>query len=147
MKRAKRNTMRLFVLTAIILLPGYSKAQDNLIGTWVLDVDKSVKLMAGEMKSRYDSLSSEKRVAAQAAMSGRTFTFQEDGVVSVAWRSKEAAMESTGNWKADVSTGTVTITIDNRAQVFDYKVTGDKELRLVHQKVSGFFSTLCFTRQ
>lgn len=132
----------------MLFLSGSCFGQDSdLLGSWVLDVDKSVKLMSGEMKSRYDSLRPDRQLAAQSAMSGRTFTFQEDGVVSVSWRAKEASKESTGKWKADASTGTVTITIDNRAQVFDYKVTDEKELRLIHQKASGFFTTLCFTRQ
>lgn len=131
----------------MLVLSGSCFGQDSdFLGSWVLDVDKSVKQMSGEMKSRYDSLRSDRQLAAQSAMRGRTFTFQEDGVVSVSWRAKEASKESTGKWKADASTGTVTITIDNRVEVFDYKVTAE-ELRLIHQKVSGFFTTLCFTRQ
>lgn len=122
-------------------------AQDNtLLGNWLMDTDKSVKAMAKDTKARYDSLSIERQSRARSSMAGRIFQFQEGGKIKVLWKAGEQQRESVGTWELGEETATVKITIDDKAQVFDYSFS-QGILILNSRQATGLFSTLCFTRQ
>ncbi len=122
-------------------------AQTNpLVGSWLLDVDKSIQMMSGEMRQRYDSLSTDGKVRVKTAMNERFFNFQENGTIQVLWKVNEQPKESFGVWAHGSEAGLIIITIDSNPQEFEYSFEGS-ELQLRNRQITGFFTTLCFNRQ
>lgn len=138
---------RYIIVAGLMCLGSSLMAQENSIeGTWQMDVDRSVAMMTGATRSRYDSLAADKQLKVKSAMNGRIFKFLSEGKITVIWKSGTQQRESLGEWKYGPNPGTLQITIDNKIQPFDYHFV-DGVLQLTSSEGAGFFSTLCFTRQ
>jgi hypothetical protein len=122
-------------------------AQDKtLSGTWALDVDKSIGRMSLQSKSKFDSLTVDRKARAKSSMDGRVFNFHADGKFTVSWKAGEQLRESAGTWVIGPEADALTITIDSKPQIFDYSFA-DGFLLLKERESTGMFTTLCFKRQ
>ncbi|HNT49440.1 MAG TPA: hypothetical protein PKK67_02555 [Cyclobacteriaceae bacterium] len=141
------NKVFFFILSLGVILSDRTMAQnEELLGKWELNIDKSIASFEGSSKTRYDSLSLEKKERLKTTMSGRTFHFQEAGKFSVDWKSGTQSKTSSGTWKMDAASGTVSITIEGNVTDYTYKFL-DGSLMLQNIRSHGLFNILCFSRK
>jgi hypothetical protein len=137
------------IVTFLMLIVNNASAQNevSITGSWMIDINRTLELMSKETKEKYSSLNTDRQNQAKAAIEDRIFTFQDDGTIVVIWKSNGAIKESVGKWVLDAKEKAVSITMDNKIQVFDFSLSQANQLKLSNKKSTGMFTTLCLTRQ
>jgi len=139
--------MRTYLIPGILLLIATSvRAQQNSIaGKWQLDLSKTIGLMDNTVKQKFDGLDQDVKTRMEISMTDRTFSFNEDGNVTVNWKSQGNPRVSTGTW--EVSNETLMITIGGDVQQYTFEKTTGSHLVLRNTVPAGFFSNLYLTWQ
>lgn len=142
-----KTTIKLLILL-LIVLPLVSIAQterDQFIGTWKVDVAKSIEKMDTDSRSKYEGLNEEVKSRASASMASRGFTFKNDGQVVVTWKSAGGEVNNNGQWVLDETARTISITVEGKAVEYSYDFLSNTELNLLGG--AGIFTTLSLIKE
>lgn len=134
------------IYISLLLLVKQVYAQEAMItGSYKVDVIKSVSLMEGEVKQKYEELDSSVKERAKESMKDRVFNFQEDGQVEVRWKVNGSERVANGNWELK---GDDILTIKIGEQVTEYSISRPTESDLVLKNPNGkgLFGNLYLTR-
>lgn len=135
-----------FFLSAIflsVIVHTKSIAQnEKFIGSWRIDMDRTLVIMDAGVKIRYDTLSTETHSRAVNAMKDHEFTFSKDGSVAVNWTAGSEPRISRGNWSVDKPRGDLLITVGKRTTVYSYEFPSGTTLILRGKQKRGFFDNL-----
>jgi hypothetical protein len=115
---------------------------EKFVGTWRIDMDRTLSIMDGNVKARYDTLSAEGHARAVNAMKDRVFAFSEDGSVAVNWTSRSGRRVSSGTWVVDEAPANLLIKIGERTTGFSYEFPSGTTLILRGKGKRGFFDNL-----
>jgi hypothetical protein len=72
--------------------------QQTLEGTYTVDLAKTVALMEGDSKQKYESLEASVKERANQSMEGRVFVFKEGGRLEVRWKANGSDKFVEGTW-------------------------------------------------
>ena len=114
---------------------------ERFIGSWRIDMDKTLAIMDASVKIRYDTLSEEVHARAVNAMKDREFMFSKDGSVAVNWTAGSGPRVSTGTWRID-SSPNLLIRIGEGITGFSYEFPSENTLILRASGKKGFFDNL-----
>lgn len=103
---------RILLLATVLLLAIQAWGQNNqLIGSWRINMDKTLAIMNSDARKQYDTLSIELQSRAVNAMKDREFILEGSGHISVKWLSRNGPKTSSGRWATDLSENILRITI------------------------------------
>lgn len=119
--------------------------QQPLTGSYKVELSKTLALMEGEVKQKYEALDDQAKQRAGASMAGRVFTFQEDGQIEVRWNANGTERTTTGTWELK---GDDELQIKMGEQVTEYNVSRPTEADLIlrNSKGRGLFNNLYLER-
>lgn len=133
-----------FTLGILLLIATSVRAQQNpVVGTWQLNFGETIKLMESGVKEQFNSIDQGAKDRIEDAMSGRTFSFNEDGTAVVNWRSQGNPQVSTGAWQ--VNGQTLTLTFGSDEQNYQFQLTPGSHLVLMNTTPTGLFPNLYLT--
>lgn len=135
------------IFLSVILLSAitHTKAiaqNDKFIGTWRIDMDRTLDIMDGDVKARYDTLSAEAHTRAVNAMKDREFVLKATGEISVKWRSPNGERTSVGRWSIDRSGKILSIIMDKRTVAYEVEALSQKEMVWKGKSKGGLFSNM-----
>lgn len=139
--RAAMTKLSFMLLLLIPAIPSFGQLQSPS-GNYQVSLDKTIELMDAGAKARYDTLPDHIRASANGSMTGRVFSFQSDGLVSVQWKVNTANRTAAGTWQLNSAGDKLQIVI-NGTQV-EYTITwpGNNGLILRNDKDGGLFTNL-----
>jgi hypothetical protein len=108
-------------LLILIPLATIGQTSNSFIGTWKVDVDKSIDRMDATSKSRFDSLTDTQRIKITEAFKGLKFVFNVGNtVVSNTIKDSETSIRN-GTWTTEAATSTLIINSDGKVERFTYR--------------------------
>ncbi|MBX2969799.1 MAG: hypothetical protein KF803_10555 [Cyclobacteriaceae bacterium] len=115
--------------------------QQALDGIYTVDLAKTVALMEGDNKQKYDSLDSSVKERARQSMDGRVFVFRAGGQLEVRWNANGSGKFTEGTWEMKDKE---ILLIKIGEQVTEYLVIRPTATGLVlkNEGGRGFFSNL-----
>lgn len=138
---------KIFIALSFMLIACWSSAQSvDFVGSWRLDINKSIARMSPQFKNRYDTLKYEVKDRAVDRMNGREFIFFSDGNITVNWKSNQGPQISKGNWLIDESGKNLSVTIDDREINYSYEFLSSDVLVIKPTRQFGFFDALYLLR-
>jgi hypothetical protein len=134
--------MKFFAIlfSLFIICFGAQAQSTSILGTWAVDVDKTISIMSSSTKQQYDKMHDEAKVRASNAMKDREFSFRENGEVTVKWKSGGEQRISSGTWAA--TDDKLNITIADQTVSYDVEFKSADEMILRGQIQRGLFSNL-----
>lgn len=114
-------------------------------GTYHVDTQKTLALMEGERKQKYESLEAEAKARATQSMADRIFIFKEGGQVEVRWKVNGIGKSVAGTW-ALTGEDVLQIKINDQVTEYSFSWPTSTGLLLRNSKPAGFFSTLHLER-
>ena len=131
---------RMFSILALVLFIstiGYAQNSSNqnntekLIGTWVLDYNKTISKVKTEAKQYYDSLKTERKQSLQTSFSQRKMTFEADGSYTLV---VNAERQVKGTWSLKQDDVTLEIKTDGRTITHSIGKISNQNLELHLEK-------------
>lgn len=114
-------------------------------GTYKVDLGKTLELMEGEWKQKYDALTPNQKNLANQSMMDRLFVFYEEGHVDISWKVNESSKSITGTWQLNDSNNLL-IRIGEQSTEYKMNSTESNGLALKNPNGKGFFNNLYLTR-
>lgn len=138
----KRISYSIFML---LIIQQLSAQQPLPTGTYKVDLNKTLALMEGEVKQKYEALDDQAKQRAGASMAGRVFIFRENGQIEVRWNANGTERTTTGNWELK---GDDELQIKMGEQVTEYSISHPTQTRLIlrNSKGRGLFNNLYLER-
>jgi hypothetical protein len=119
--------------------------QQTLEGTYTVDLAKTVALMEGDNKQKYEGLDASVKERANQSMDGRVFVFKEGGQLEVRWNANGSDKFAEGNWELKDQEK---LLLKVGEQTTEYQVSWSTATDIVIKNKSGrgFFSNLYLKR-
>lgn len=119
--------------------------QQTLEGTYTVDLAKTVALMEGDNKQKYEGLETSVKQRANQSMEGRVFVFKEGGGLEVRWKANGSDKFAEGTWEMKDQEN---LLLKVGEQTTEYQVSWSAETDVVIKNESGrgFFSNLYLKR-
>lgn len=139
-----KKILPVFLLTTISV---FVYAQQNIAGSWKVNLGQTMDHMRGEVKIGYDTLPALVKQRISQAFSTREFIFQVDSIVTIQWEKENDPQRVEGTWNYDAPSNTLTITTDtSQATEFEVKTLTSSILILKMKDTGGIFQELYLTK-
>lgn len=115
--------MRIYFVILLLIMPLFAigQASTPFIGTWKVDVDKSIDRMDVKVKAKFDSLTEAQRLQITDAFKVLKFTFNEDSTVVSSSIKDNQVLTRTGAWSIESESSGLVIVTDGKAVRFTYQ--------------------------
>lgn len=133
---------RILYITLFLLLVQQLKAQQtSLVGTYQVDLIKTLELMEGEWKQKYDGLEAPAKERANLSMADRVFVFHDNGQIEVRWKVNGTDKTATGTWELKEEDKLI-IKIGEQTTQYTVSRPTNSDLVLKNASGKGFFNNL-----
>lgn len=131
----------------LITISFFAHGQENIAGSWKVNLDHTLERMRAEVKVGYDTLPAQVKQRISQAFNNREFTFQPDGVVTIQWERENNLQRIQGTWNYDAPANRLTVTTDtNQVTEFEVKTFTSSILILEMIEAGGIFQELYLTK-
>lgn len=142
---SKTNMRKFYYLILLLCSMHQIYGQQTFVGSYKVDIAKSLSLMEGEIKQKYEGLDSAVKERAKESMKDRVFNFKEEGQVEVRWNVNGSERVADGSWEFK-SDDILTIKIGEQVTEYSVSKPTENDLVLKNQNGKGLFGNLYLTR-
>lgn len=131
----------LYMALLMLLVQQLNAQQISLSGSYQVDLNKTLELMEGEWKQKYDGLEMQAKERANQSMGDRIFIFQEGGQIEVRWKVNGSDKAVTGTWELKEEDKLI-IKIGEQTTQYTFNLLSENGLILKNASGKGFFNNL-----
>lgn len=137
-----------FVLLSILLAGKANAQEEDLIGQWSVDLNRTLNSMTGTQRLQYDSMPDRMKESMRQAFQGRTFDFESDGRVVISFHFKGQNREIVGQWMYSAVDGELAIIADQERKTYDVHWETEDLIALRYKDLSegGMLTSLSLVR-
>lgn len=115
--------------------------QQTLEGTYTVDLAKTLALMEGDNKQKYESLEAPVKQRANQSMEGRVFIFKEGGRLEVRWKANGSDKFAEGTWELKDQENLL-LKVGEQATEYQMSWSTETDIVIKNENGRGFFSNL-----
>jgi hypothetical protein len=119
--------------------------QQTVEGSYTVDLTKTVALMEGDNKQRYESLELGVKERANQSMEGRVFVFKEGGRLEVRWKANGSDKFAEGTWELKDQENLL-LKVGEQTTEYQLSWSTATDLVIKNENGRGFFSNLYLKR-
>lgn len=112
-------------------------AQRDLLGRWVVDLNRTFESTNVQEKKRYDSMPDRVRENMIKTYQNRTFHFEPDGNVTISFSFKDQPRAVKGKWSYQLAQSRLTISTENDDRSYDVRWESQDSIQLVFRSTDG----------
>lgn len=131
----------LFLSTSLLI------AQQNPIGEWSVDVEKTLEIMSPTERVNYDGLPTIKKEKTVENLRHRKYVFKDHGAVEVSWKSDEGLQNKSGTWMLSGDKKLMSLTFDGQSYQYTCEFQAAQGLVLKSSQDRGIFNNLYLLRE
>lgn len=133
---------RNMILFLLLFTTSAHEQQNSVVGTWQVNLESTIELMDSGLKERYDTLPGHIKAQADGSMTGKTFTFNQNGSVTIQWNVNAVAKTASGTWQLTSGGSRLVVAVGGLEIEYQVEWEGNDGLILRNTKAGGLFTNL-----